>query len=97
LQSLASRELFARDSVDADRLRDVLKLLLADTNASCILPAMSSNTLREIQMPPGSARFSRRAVAGVVKDDVTLIDADAKAHAASFFYLSVALRHHSQS
>src|SRR5262245_11158039 len=31
--------------------------------------------------------------ARVVKDDVTLIDADAKAHAARFFYVCIALRH----
>src|SRR5262249_21751119 len=30
-----------------------------------------------------------------VKNDVTLIDADAEAHAANFFYISIALRHSS--
>src|SRR5262249_41874815 len=98
----SSHELFARDAVDADRLRNVLKLLLAevhkrelhlaadvfmhlagDANASRLCDAFKS----------GSNVDAVAVDAGVVKDDVTLIDADAEAQAAVFFHVSIALRH----
>src|SRR5262245_17802795 len=99
-----SHELFAREAVDADRLRNVLKLLLAEVHKRELhLAADVFIHLAGDANAPGLCKvFETRSDvdavaidAGVVKDDITLIDTDAETHATSFFYISIALRHRS--
>src|SRR5262249_55922851 len=97
-----SRKLIARDAVDADWLRDVLKLLLAGVyKCELHLPtdvfihlAGDANTTRLCNAFKACSDVDAVPVdAGIVKDDVPLIDANAEAHAAVFFHVDIALRH----
>jgi hypothetical protein len=90
------------DLVDADRLRDVLELLLAEIYKRKLHLAGDvfihfvgdANAPRLRNGFETSSDVDAIAVdAGVIEDDVALIDPDAEAHAAAFFYVSIALRH----
>src|SRR4029450_5094079 len=97
-----SGEQFARDAVDADRLRNVLKLPLAEVHKRelqlaadvFIHPAGDANAPGLCKVFETGSDVDAVAIdTGVVKDDITLIDADAEAHAASLFHVGIALRH----
>jgi len=83
------------------RLRDVLKLLFAKVYKRELHPtAYVLIHLAGDADPPGSARFRGGSDvdavgidAGIVKDNVTLIDADTEALEAWFVYISISLRH----
>src|SRR5262249_630254 len=92
----------ARDSIDADRLCNVLELLLAGIYkrelhlAAYVLIHLTgdANAPRLCNAFKSSSDVDTIAVdASIVKNDVTQIDADADAHAAGVFHVGIALRH----
>src|SRR5262245_42647265 len=97
-----SCELFPAERVGADALDAVLKLLFAEilkgevhlaADVFIHLAADADTPWLGKVFEAGSDVDAVAIDADIVKYDITLVDANAEAHAASFVYISIALRH----
>ncbi len=93
-----------RASPEADRLCNILKLLLAEVYKRklhlaadvFVDPAGDTNSAGLCKAFEMGSELDAVAInAGCVRDDITLIEADAEAHAASLFHVGITPRHRS--